>query len=95
MDRLRFARKRAVGSRQTVKAIERGAATTVFVATDAEEHITRPVVDMCQRRGVEVVYVPSMIELGRACGIQVGAACAAILRADEQADNTAHAGSGL
>jgi len=82
MDRLRSATKRAVGAKQTIKAIGRDAAVTVFVATDAEEHVTRPVVDLCQRRGIEIVYVPSMVELGRACGIQVGAACAAILRPD-------------
>jgi len=35
---------------------------------------------MCQSRNIAVTYVDSMKELGKACGIEVGAATAAILK---------------
>lgn len=79
-ERLVTAKARAVGTRQTLRAIERGAAEVVFVAQDAEERVTRPVVELARRRGIPCVPVESMSALGRYCSINVGAAAAAILR---------------
>ncbi|MDR9755167.1 MAG: ribosomal L7Ae/L30e/S12e/Gadd45 family protein [Thermoanaerobacterales bacterium] len=39
-----------------------------------------PLVKCCQEKGVEIIYVDSMQELGKACGIKVGAASASILK---------------
>lgn len=79
-DEVRAARRRAVGTRQALKAVARDQAAAVFVARDAEPHVTRELVRLCEEKNVPIVYVDSMAELGRACGIQVGAAAAAILR---------------
>lgn len=79
-ERLRTARRRAVGTKQTLKAAVRGQVSEVFVARDAEEHVVRGVIQACQDRGVAITYVDTMAELGRACGIKVGAASAAILK---------------
>ncbi|MBO8142609.1 MAG: ribosomal L7Ae/L30e/S12e/Gadd45 family protein [Firmicutes bacterium] len=78
--RLTTASARAVGTRQTLRALEKGAAEIVFVARDAEERVTRPVIEMCRKNGVQVVYVDNMRLLGQYCMINVGAATAAILR---------------
>lgn len=51
----------------------------VFVAQDADRRITEPVLRAARERGVEVVEIATMAGLGRACGIAVGAAAAAIL----------------
>ncbi|MCL6558994.1 MAG: ribosomal L7Ae/L30e/S12e/Gadd45 family protein [Firmicutes bacterium] len=78
-ERLKYARKKAVGSKETLKVVERGQAKVVFVATNAERRITEPIIRACQARGTPVEEVPSMRELGRACGISVNCASAAVI----------------
>ena len=53
---------------------------TVFLASDADPRITDSIAALCAEKGVETVTAPSMKELGRACGISVGAAVAALVR---------------
>ncbi len=79
LERLKAAAHRAVGTNQTTKAITRGAAQLVFIAKDADRRVIGEVVAAAGVRGLEVVEVDSMRELGRACGIAVGAAAAAIV----------------
>ncbi len=79
LERLRTARKKTIGTKQTAKAIAKGSAKTVFVAKDAEEHVTRGVIESARQQGLELIFVESMGALGKACGIEVGAAVAAIL----------------
>lgn len=78
LDRIKAARKRAIGSKQTIKAIEKGTAKVVYIAREADDHVTKPLVALCQNKGVEVVWVDSMTAIGRACGIEVGAAAVAV-----------------
>jgi large subunit ribosomal protein L7A len=78
-DRLRLARKKAVGAKQTLKAISNGTARVVFVASDADEKVTRDILRECRDRGVPFEQVDSVTALGKVCGIQVGAAAAAII----------------
>ncbi len=79
---LQHARK-AIGSRQVRKSIIKGSAYKVYIAEDAEKHITRGLMDLCRERGIEVQLVQSMEQLGKACGISVGSAAVALL-SDEQ-----------
>lgn len=81
-ERLRTAKRLAVGVKQTLKAVQAGAAAVVYVAADAEERVVRPLRQELAARGCEVVEVESMQTLGRMCGIDVGAAAAAILEGD-------------
>lgn len=81
LERLKTARKKSIGTKQTVKAIEKGRTQMIFVAKDAEDHVTRELVKLARDKGLEVVYADSMLALGKACGIEVGAAAAAILDA--------------
>ncbi|OGS69776.1 MAG: 50S ribosomal protein L7Ae/L30e/S12e/Gadd45 [Firmicutes bacterium RBG_13_65_8] len=78
-ERLRAARSRHVGAKQTLKAMESGKARVVYLARDAETRITGPVIRRAGELGVEIVYVETMRDLGRLCGIEVGAASAAII----------------
>ena len=78
-ERLRAARNRTVGTKQTLKAVERRVARVVFLAEDADETILRDLRKACQEHSVEIIEVESMAELGRACGIEVGAASAAVI----------------
>jgi large subunit ribosomal protein L7A len=79
IDTLKDARK-VVGAKQAAKAVEKGQASLVFLAEDAEGRVITPLREACARAGVAVRMVPSMIELGKACGIEVGAAAVAIIR---------------
>lgn len=81
LERLKAARKKSIGTKQTAKAIEKGSTRTVFVARDADDHVTREIVRIAREQGLELILVDSMVTLGRACGIEVGAAAAAILDA--------------
>ncbi|RQD77422.1 MAG: 50S ribosomal protein L7Ae-like protein [Candidatus Syntrophonatronum acetioxidans] len=79
LERLQGASKIAIGTKQTTKLVRNNKARTVFIAQDAEERITRPVVGLCNEQNIELIEVPHMAELGKACGIKVGAAMAAIV----------------
>ncbi|MEI7027616.1 50S ribosomal protein L7ae-like protein [Paenibacillus sp. y28] len=76
-DKVKQAAKLYIGTKQTTKAVELGMATEVFVAKDAEPRITMKIINLCKKMGVNVTYVDSMKQLGKACGIEVGAAMAA------------------
>jgi len=77
--RLSAARKKTVGSKQTLKAIQRGEAKVVYLALDAEKHVTEPLRQACRRSNILIVEVDSMRILGKTCGINVGCASAAII----------------
>ncbi len=79
LEQLRKARSRTIGTKQTLKAIEKGKAKMVFVALDADDKVVREVIRGCQEKAVPVVRAESMAVLGKACGIEVGAASAAIV----------------
>ncbi|MGE5484795.1 MAG: ribosomal L7Ae/L30e/S12e/Gadd45 family protein [Ignavibacteriales bacterium] len=79
LETLRKAKRRTVGTKQTIKAVEKGTARRVFVARDADERVTEDILTQCRENAVEVEYVESMAVLGKACGIDVGAASAAVL----------------
>ncbi|NLJ73417.1 MAG: 50S ribosomal protein L7Ae-like protein [Firmicutes bacterium] len=68
-----------VGAKQTLKAIQSGQVRLVYLARDADEHVVGPIREQCELKGIDIVEVDSMAELGRVCAIDVGAAVAAIL----------------
>ncbi|MDI3270120.1 MAG: ribosomal L7Ae/L30e/S12e/Gadd45 family protein [Bacillota bacterium] len=72
--------QRAVGIRAVTKAVLRGQVERVYIARDADEAVVAGLRKLCQERHIPVVEVPTMGELGRACGIEVGASAAAVLR---------------
>jgi len=75
------------GTNETTKAVERGQAILVVIAEDVEpEEIVMHLPPLCDEKKIPYVYVPSKIELGRACGIDVGAASACIADAGEAKD---------
>lgn len=69
-----------VGVKQATRAIADGKACKVYIARDAEQHVTRRVVELAGIHSVEIEYVDTMKELGFACNIDVGAATAVIIK---------------
>jgi large subunit ribosomal protein L7A len=70
--------KVVIGTKQTIKAIKNSEVSEVVIANDAERRITEKVVNLANQMDIPVLYVESMRELGKACGIDVGAAAVAI-----------------
>ena len=73
------ATEKVVGLKQTRRAIEEGEARKVYVACDAESRLREPLILLCKTTGVPSEVHWTMKELGKACGIAVGTAAAAIL----------------
>ena len=72
-------KKVVVGIKQLRKALMSGTAQWVCLAENADPALTEPIMAMCQQKNVEYAWVSSMSDLGRACGIEVGAAAAAVV----------------
>lgn len=70
---------KVVGAKQTRRALAGGQAQTVYLAEDADPRVTEAIRELCRECGVPVCDVPTMKELGQACGISVGAAVAALI----------------
>ncbi|WP_100332785.1 50S ribosomal protein L7ae-like protein [Bacillus xiapuensis] len=68
-----------IGTKQTVKALERNTVSEVIVAEDANPAIMNVVAELAEHKMVPITYVDSMHKLGRACGIDVKAAAVAII----------------
>ena len=72
-----------VGVKQLKKALLRGGVSRVYLAQDADPAITMPLAELAQSVDIEVYWVGNMHDLGRACNIDVGAAAAATLTAQD------------
>ena len=72
-------KKVIVGSKQLKKALNRGDARYVYLAENADPAITIPLEELCRQKNIHFTWVRSMDDLGRACGIEVGAAAAAVV----------------
>jgi len=66
-----------VGTKQLRKALKNNQARSVFLAENADPAITEPIAAVCMAKQIPLTWVPTMADLGRACGIDVGAAAAA------------------
>ena len=71
--------KTVVGIKQLRKALLKGHAGYVYLAKDADPAITEPLLALCLERKVPVSWCVSMADLGKKCGIDVGASAAAVL----------------
>lgn len=77
-EKVKQASKTIIGTKQVVKTIRAGQVEEIIIALDADSKVTDPVVALAKESNIPVVFVDSKRELGKACGIQVGAAVVAI-----------------
>ena len=66
-----------VGAKQLKKALRAGRVKSVYLAADADPAITEQVADLCEANNIPFAWIKTMAELGKICGIDVGAAAAA------------------
>ena len=71
--------RKVVGIKQLRRSMKDGLINKVFAARDADPRLTDPLCEDCSLCGVELIWVPTMAELGKACGISVGASAAGLL----------------
>ena len=72
-------KKVIVGAKQLRKAIAKGCVRYVFLAENADPAVTEPLEAMCGEKDILIHWVPDMAGLGQVCGIEVGAAAAAVI----------------
>ena len=70
---------KVVGVKQVRRALASGQAKRLYLARDADPQLTEPLERQAGEQGVDVAWAESMKALGRACGIAVGAAVAAVI----------------
>ena len=71
--------KLVVGTKQLKKAVRDSRVRSVFLAENADPAVTEPLEELCAANHIQITWVRSMAELGHACGIEVGAAAAAVV----------------
>ena len=54
--------KRVVGLKQTTQVVKENRAEVVYVAKDADERLTGPLMELCRQKNVEIVMVETMKE---------------------------------
>lgn len=71
---------KAVGIKQSLKAVEANNVKIVFLAKDADEKVVSGLKELCAKNAIQIEYVDTMKQLGKACGIEVGASVVCILK---------------
>lgn len=70
---------KVVGVKQVRRALAGGRVKRLYLAKDADPQLTAPLERQAAEAGVETIWADAMKALGRACGISVGTACAAVV----------------
>ncbi len=69
-----------VGLKSSLRALKDDKVKILYVAEDAEQHVTRKLLDIAQQKNTRIEKVDSMKTLGQVCNIDVGAAAAVIIK---------------
>ena len=75
---------KVVGTKQTMKALQQALVVELYVAEDAHEEQTQPLISLAEEGRIPVVFIPSMQELGKACDVEVRTATAALIVNDRE-----------
>lgn len=68
------------GTNEATKAIERGTSKLIIIAEDVEPpEVVAHLPILCEEQGAAYAFVPSKQELGKALGIEITSAAAAII----------------
>ncbi len=70
---------KVVGVKQVRRALANGQAKRLYLAKDADPQLTGPLERQAAEQSVEIAWADTMKVLGRACGIAVGSAVAAMI----------------
>ena len=79
-EELENAENRVVGLTQLLRSLVADEVSVVYIADDADLSIKERIMAAVGGKDIHVVDVESMRALGTVCGIDVGAACAGIIK---------------
>ncbi len=84
LEKVRETGKVKKGTNETTKSVERGLAKLVYIAMDVDPpEVVAHLPLICEEKNIPYTYVKSKSELGRAVGIEVDCAAAAIISEGE------------
>ncbi len=84
LEKVRETGKVKKGANETTKAVERGIAKLVYIATDVDPpEIVAHLPLLCEEKNIPYVYINGKSEIGRAVGIEVDCSSAAIVNEGE------------
>ena len=66
-----------IGAKQVRNAVLSRKVSKLYIASDSDAKIINPIIELANERGLAVTRIQTRAELGRMCGIDVKAACAA------------------
>ena len=73
-------KQRVVGTKQVLRYANAFMLNKVYIAKDADEEIIGKLKDVCERNNIKYDMTFTMHQIGSACEIEVGSACAAVLK---------------
>ena len=68
--------QKVVGVKQTLKALKNNQGKVLYIAKDADNNITEPIIKLAKVNSLQIVFVDTMKELGNLCDIDVASATA-------------------
>lgn len=74
------AHNKIVGAKQVKRALDSSNVDIVYIADDADKKITKDIEELSISKQVRIIHVDTMEVLGKACGIDINAAVAALLK---------------
>ena len=80
VEELSNACERVVGSKQVMKMASSRQLSKVYIAKDADEPLIEKLRQVCEKHGIEYDMSATMHQIGCACNIEVGSACAATIK---------------
>jgi large subunit ribosomal protein L7A len=72
--------QRVAGLKQVLRYARLSMLDKVYIARDADEEIVRRLRHECERHGIPADMTYTMHQIGSACGLEVGSACAGVLK---------------
>lgn len=71
---------KVVGAKQVKRALDSSDVEMVYIAKDAERKVVEKIEEISKSKGIDIQEVETMRVLGKACGIDINAAVAALLK---------------
>ena len=75
----RIVEKKVMGIKQCIKLLKNGDDKVLYVAKDVDEKLIAPLIELADKKNVEIKSVETMKELGKLCGIEVKSSAALVL----------------
>lgn len=71
---------KVVGAKQVKRALMTSEVELVYIAKDAESKVTDEIIGFCNEKHIQIIQIDNMKILGDACGININAAVAALIK---------------